>query len=56
MDSKQVSVAASAAGVTPMLSFKRYSSEAQSKVDISFPRAIHVYNKYMGGVDVHDVL
>jgi len=38
-----------------MLSSKHYSSEAQSKVDISFPRAMHVYNKYMGGVDVHDM-
>jgi len=54
-DSKQVSVTSSAAGVTPMLSSKRYSSEAQSKVDFSFLRAMHIYNKYMGGVDMHDM-
>jgi len=47
MNSKQVSVASSAAGVTLMLSSKRYFLEAQSKVDISFPKAMHVYNKYM---------
>ncbi|XP_043470937.1 piggyBac transposable element-derived protein 3-like [Leptopilina heterotoma] len=55
IDSKQVSVASSTAGVTSLLPCRRYSSEEHSKVEIPFPRAIHLYNKYMGGVDIHDM-
>lgn len=54
VDSKPVSIASTAAGVTPQLSSKRYSSDAQSKIEIPFPRAFHLYNKFMGGVDLHD--
>lgn len=54
MDSKPVSVASTAAGITPLLPSKRYSSEARCKTDIPFPQAFHLYNKFMGGVDLHD--
>ena len=54
MDSKPVSIASTAAGVSPLSTSRRYSSEARSKIDIPFPRAFHLYNKFMGGVDVHD--
>jgi len=53
MDSKPVSIASTAAGITPLTS-KRYSSEARSKTEVLFPQAFHLYNKFMGGVDVHD--
>ena len=54
IDSKPVSVASTAAGVTPLLPSKRYSSERKSKIEIPFLRAFHLYNKFMRGVDVHD--
>lgn len=54
VDSKPVSIASTAAGVTPLLPSKRFSSSAHSKIEIPFPQAFHLYNKFMGGVDVHD--
>jgi len=54
MDSKPVSIASTAAGITPLLPSKRYSSEARSKTEIPFLQAFHLYNKFMGGVDLHD--
>jgi len=54
MDSKPVSIVSTATGVTPMLNSRRYSSKAKSKIDIPFPQAFHLYNRYMGGVDLHD--
>lgn len=53
-DSKVVSMASTLAGVTPTQPMKRYSSEASSKVDIPFPNVFSLYNKFMGGVDLHD--
>ncbi|XP_066602450.1 piggyBac transposable element-derived protein 3-like [Prorops nasuta] len=43
-----------AAGVEPLLNVKRYSKSLQSKENILFPRAITLYNEFMGGVDMHD--
>ena len=54
MDSKQVSIASSATGVTRMLSSKRYSAEDHSRIPIPFPNAFYVYNRFMDGVDLHD--
>jgi len=54
MDSKPVSVVSIAAGVTPLLPSKRYNSQERTKVEIFFPKAFHLYNKFMGGVDLHD--
>lgn len=54
VDSKSVSMASTAAGVTPMYDASRRSKEHKEKVSIPFPNVFQVYNKYMGGVDVHD--
>lgn len=54
MDSKPVSILSTAAGVEPLSTVKRYSKEMKAKNDIPFPRAFALYNKYMGGVDLHD--
>lgn len=53
-DSKEVSILSTAAGVTPLTPMKRYSKDEKSKVDIQFPYAFSAYNRFMGGVDVHD--
>ncbi|XP_058789591.1 piggyBac transposable element-derived protein 3-like [Phymastichus coffea] len=53
-DSKQVSIASSIAGVSPKLPSQRYSAEKKARVDVHFPCAFHTYNKFMGGVDLHD--
>jgi len=54
IDFKLVLIASTTAAVTPLLPSKRYSSDAKSKVELLFPQAFHVYNKFMGGNDVHD--
>lgn len=54
MDSKQVSVLSTAAGINALKPVKRYSGETRSKVDITMPGAFSFYNKYMGSVDIHD--
>jgi len=55
MDSKPVWIASTAAGVTPLLPSKRYSSSKteRSKTEIPFPQAFHFYKKFMEGVDLH---
>lgn len=53
-DSKQVSIASTAAGVTPQSPSKRYNAEERAKTVIFFPYAFHAYDKFMGGVDLHD--
>lgn len=53
-DSKVVSVLSSAAGVTPLAPVQRFSSAEKKKTDILLPRAFALYNKTMGGVDLHD--
>ena len=52
IDSKVVSLLLTATGVEPLSTAKRYSKESKSKNNLSFPIAL--YNKYMGGVDLHD--
>jgi len=53
-DSKPVSILSTAAGINPLNSVKRYDKEAKTKKELSFPNAFQVYNKHMGGVDIHD--
>jgi len=54
MDSKPVAIISTAAGVTPLLPSKRYSAQERNKVEVLFPKAVCVYNYFMGGNDVHD--
>lgn len=54
IDSKEVSVLSTAVGVTPIKPMKRYSRTAKDKTEIGFPFAFSLYNKFMGGVDLHD--
>lgn len=54
LDSKQVSLLSTGAGVTPKSTVKRYSAKAHDQVEVKFPLAFSIYNKFMGGVDLHD--
>lgn len=53
-DNKVVSILSSAAGVTPCEPVLRWSKTEKKKVKIDFPHVFSVYNKTMGGVDLHD--
>lgn len=56
LDSKAVSLLSTAAGVMPMAPVRRYSATVGSKVELKFPSAFSIYNKFMGGVDLHDFI
>ncbi|XP_058809716.1 piggyBac transposable element-derived protein 3-like [Phymastichus coffea] len=43
-----------ATGVTPLEPMERYSRTAKKRSKLEFPCAFPSYNKYMGGVDLHD--
>ena len=53
-DSKVVSILSTAAGIEPFANVERYCKEEKKKTSIPFPQCFAVYNKYMGGVDLHD--
>lgn len=54
VDSKQISILSTAAGITPVGNVKRYNKDKKEKVTLPFPNAFKVYNNLMGGVDLHD--
>jgi len=54
MDSKVVSLLSTAAGSEPKKGVERYSKEKKKMVKIHMPAAFNIYNKFMGGVDIHD--
>lgn len=54
VDSKTVSIASSAAGISPTFPTKRWSKENKEKISLPFPNAFHIYNQFMGGVDLQD--
>ena len=53
-DSKNVSLLSSAAGVTPLTPIKRSVKGKSKKDNVDFPNVFSKYNKFMGGVDIHD--
>ena len=54
MNSKEVSLLSTTAAVSPPLIVKRYFQDKRTKDDIAMPNTFAKYNKYMGGVDIHD--
>lgn len=53
-DNKVVSILSSAAGLTPHASVRRWNKDEKKKVEMDFPQVFAVYNRTMGGVDLHD--
>ncbi|XP_066599933.1 piggyBac transposable element-derived protein 3-like [Prorops nasuta] len=53
MDSKPVSILSTAAGATPIGPVLRRQKSLKDKRELDFPRAFLIYNKFMGGVDLH---
>ncbi|CAG4951044.1 unnamed protein product [Parnassius apollo] len=56
VDNKAVSLCSSYVGKEPMGVVKRYSKKHKRRVDVSCPKAVSIYNKYMGGVDLLDAM
>ena len=54
IDFKEVSILLTAAGASLIKPVKRYSKTEPERKEIGFAFAFPLYNKYMGGVDVHD--
>ena len=54
MGSKPVSILFTALVVTPTISMERFDRTAKDRVPIQFSGAFKTYNKFMGGVDLHD--
>ncbi|KAH9639642.1 hypothetical protein HF086_009095 [Spodoptera exigua] len=55
-DNKVVTFISSYIDSYPIEKIKRYSKESKSKVDVACPQVVKEYNKYMGGVDLADML
>lgn len=55
-DNKCVHIVSTYVGVEPIANVQRWSVQANSHVDVPRPACIATYNKYMGGVDLHDML
>lgn len=55
MDSSKVSFLSTATGVSPKETLiRRQSLHNKEKIEIEFPYVMVAYNKFMGGVDLHD--
>ncbi|KAK2721483.1 hypothetical protein QYM36_003689 [Artemia franciscana] len=55
-DNKSVCIASSFVGAEPSDNCKRWDSKLRKYVDVVCPLCIAKYNKFMGGVDLSDVL
>ena len=55
-DNKVVNILSSYVGSNPVTTKKRFSKKDKKYVEINSPKAVDVYNNYMGGVDLLDSL
>ncbi|XP_068084847.1 piggyBac transposable element-derived protein 2-like [Anabrus simplex] len=55
-DNKSVHLASSYVGRNPVETVKRWSVAQKQHVEVPIPKIVKVYNCFMGGVDLHDML
>ena len=53
-DNKSVTMMSNTHGVEPMQKVTRWSRQEKKKVTVDMPYSVAVYNRTMGGVDLHD--
>jgi hypothetical protein len=53
-DNRCVTLLTTFSSINPMNMVRRYDRKAKEFIEITQPLAVHTYNKYMGGVDLHD--
>ena len=55
-DNKRVQIATNFAGVHPFDEVRRWSKSQNRNIQVKRPNAISLYNEYMGGVDLFDMM